>query len=106
MNKRGRRQLRLMGIDLTRITNNKVEKRRFGSNETYRAERLIVDIKAVEVPDTTGKVFYITYRESAVEDVRLEYEAKSAYERAEIIYKLEYILALEDRAHIVVKKRG
>ncbi len=36
VNKRGRRQLRIMGIDLSRITNKKVEKRRFGSSETYR----------------------------------------------------------------------
>ncbi len=40
VNKRGRRQLRVMGIDLSRITNKKVEKRRFGSNETYRVWRV------------------------------------------------------------------
>jgi hypothetical protein len=36
VNKRGRRQWRVMGIDFTRITNKKVEKKRFGSNETFR----------------------------------------------------------------------
>ena len=41
VNKRGRRQLRVMGIDLSRITNKKVEKRRFGSNETYRVRHLV-----------------------------------------------------------------
>ena len=41
VNKRGRRQLRVMGIDLSRITNKKVEKRRFGSNETYRVRQFV-----------------------------------------------------------------
>lgn len=103
VNKRGRRQLRLMGIDLTRITNKKVEKRRFGSSETYRAERLLADILKVEYVED-DKVFFITYRESAVEEVTLEYEAKSEADRAAIVYKLEFILSLEDRSKIVTKR--
>ena len=35
-NKRGKRQTRIMGIDLMRITNRKVEKRRMLSNETRK----------------------------------------------------------------------
>ena len=40
VNKRGRRQLRIMGIDLTHVRNKKVEKKRFGSNDTFRVRRL------------------------------------------------------------------
>ncbi len=39
-----------------------------------------------------------------VEEVTLEYEAKSEADRAAIVYKLEFILSLEDRSKIVTKR--
>jgi hypothetical protein len=68
-----------------------------------QAERLLADIVKVEYVEE-DKVFFITYRESAVEEVTLEYEAKTLEDRAAIVYKLEFILSLEDRSRIVSKR--
>jgi hypothetical protein len=68
VNKRGRRQERLMGIDLARITNRKVEKTRLlASEKTVNAERLISDIRRVEIPEQSSKTaFAITFKEIGV----------------------------------------
>lgn len=59
------------------------------------------DIIAVDIPDVGGKQFFITYKESAVENVTVEYEAMTGQDRNLIVYKLEFILGLEDRSKIV-----
>jgi len=107
INKRGRRQVRLMGIDLERITNNKVEKRRLMSNLTHTAERLVTSILKVFVRKD-DKAFSITYGEThgtVSGDITLSYEAASAYERAEILAKLEFIMGLNNDAHKIVRER-
>ncbi len=109
INKRGRRQVRLLGIDLERVTNNKVEKRRLMSNNTHTAERLVTSILKVFVRnDEESKAFSITYAEThgAVPgEITLSYEAASAYERAEILAKLEFIMGLNNDAHKIVRER-
>ncbi len=45
-----------------------------------QAERLLADVVKVEYIDD-DKVFFISYRDSAVEEVTLEYEAKNESER-------------------------
>ena len=107
INKLGRRQVRLMGIDLERITNNKVEKRRLMSNLTHTAERLVTSILKVFVRKD-DKAFSITYGEThgtVSGDITLSYEAASAYERAEILAKLEFIMGLNNDAHKIVRER-
>ena len=64
---------------------------------------MIADVVRVEYWEH-GKEFFITFRESAVEDVTVEYEARSESDRAAIVNKLEFILGLEDKARLVVKK--
>jgi hypothetical protein len=93
VNKRGRRQERLMGIDLTRITNRKVEKKRFVSDKTVNAERLISEIQQVEIAHDSN-TFTVTFKESSGEDVSLTYETQTPQEREEIISKLAFILKM------------
>jgi len=102
INKRGRPQERLMGIDLTRITNRKVEKRRFVSEKTVNAERLISDIVVVEVSESVRNRFSITYREPDSPDVCLSYDTRTPWEREEIVSKLAYILRLNGDSRKVV----
>lgn len=93
-----------MGMDLTRITNRKIEKRRLmAADIPVRAERLITDIRLVEVPASEPTHFTITFKEGSDEDVALQYEARSAEEREEIIAKLAYIMRMNGEAHRVVR---
>jgi hypothetical protein len=93
-----------MGVDLTRITNRKpAATKRFGSDKTVNAERLISDIRRVEIPDHDRCAFSITFRESETEDVSLTYETQTPYERDEIITKLAYLLRMNGDAHKLVR---
>ena len=107
INTRGRRQVRLMGIDLERITNRKVEKRRLLSHQTVNAERLVTSIHRVLVKNDKPQVaFAITFVEGSPDSlITLNYEARSAYERAEIMAKLEYIMGLNNDAHRITRER-
>jgi hypothetical protein len=109
INKRGRRQIRVLGMDLERITNRKVEKRRLLSDQTHTAERLVTSIMKVFVRnDVEQKGFSITYEEisgAAAGDITLSYEAESAYERAEILAKLEFIMGLNNDSHKIIRER-
>lgn len=66
-------------------------------------ERVISDIMQLRIPDKNGTVFFITYRESAFENITIEYEAQTAGDRAAIISKLEYILNLNHVGDRVVR---
>jgi hypothetical protein len=104
-NQRGRRQQRLLGIDLTRITNKKVEKPRFlSSDKTSNAERLIADIWLIEVMDSDPKSFAITFKVEGsdgggAELTRILYEAALTTDRDSIIAKLAYILGMNGDRH-------
>jgi hypothetical protein len=103
-NQRGRRQERILGIDLTRITNKKVEKPRFlSSDKTSSAERLVADIWLIEVVDSDPKAFAITFKvggaDGSSELARVAYEAYSPSDRDSIIAKLAYILGMNGDRH-------
>ena len=113
-NKRGRRQERLLGIDINRLTNRKVEKARmFFSDATVHAERLISDIRRVEIPESDRLSFAITVRDVHHDaaggggggggDVTLHYEARTSNERDEIVAKLAYILRSSGQLHKIIR---
>mgnify|MGYP001327351000 CR=1 len=66
-------------------------------------ERVISDILQLRIPDHNGTVFFITFRESAYEDITIEYEAASPADRAAIVAKLDYILNLNHAGDRVVR---
>lgn len=110
VNKFGKRQERLMGIDISRVTNRKIPDKARGlltSEETRTKERLVTNIIRVEVPPPTGdessrRQFIVLFREAG-DDARVVYEAQNANEREEILAKLTYILGLNNDAHKVVR---
>lgn len=113
-NRRGRRQERLLGIDLHRLTNRKVEKARlFFSDATVHAERMVSDVRRVEIPETHRTAFTVTVADRGQEgggggggrdsEVTLQYEAQSAAERDEIVAKLAWILRQTGAAHKIVR---
>lgn len=103
VNKRGRRQERIMGIDLAKISNKKTKKNRLLVSESVqRPERLMSDVMQLRIDDLEGKVFFITYRDGG-ENITTEYEAKTAADRRAIVSKLEYILSKDGNGHRVVK---
>lgn len=107
VNRFGRRQERILGIDINRITNAKVPGQRPGwlnasSAATRVAERFMTDVLRVEVPtgrsEQEARQFSITYLEG-MEPITVHYEAQSKEDRRDIINKLEYILGLNNDAH-------
>ena len=117
INRRGRRQERLLGVDLQRLTNRKVEKSRlFFSDATVHAERLVSDIRRLEVPEAERTAFSIVLRDArpdaraadmagaaAGQEVTVRYEARNANERDEIVSKLAYILRASGQLHKIVR---
>ena len=96
VNRHGRRQDRIMGMDLRRITNEKVpDKHRWRSAQTHTSSWLITDIARVVVGDpedeTERNRFSITFRTERGEQTVM-YEAQSAQQREDILGKLTYIL--------------
>eukprot|EP01138_Halocafeteria_seosinensis_P006159 gb/GECG01006298.1/.p1 GENE.gb/GECG01006298.1/~~gb/GECG01006298.1/.p1 ORF type:complete len:548 (+),score=70.65 gb/GECG01006298.1/:1-1644(+) len=99
INKRGRRQERWFGLDLARVTNRKVEKKRVLSDQPRRAERLVTSIEEVTVHNDKDQCsFTVTYQEKN-SSTSIRYLALNPYEREEIIAKMEYILALNNDSH-------
>ena len=101
-NHRQRRQERILGIDLTRLVNKKVEKMRLlSSDKPTHSERLIADIFLIEVMDSDTRSFAIIFNgaDSSGERLRVMYEARTAADRDSIINKLAYILGMNGDRH-------
>jgi hypothetical protein len=109
VNKMARRQARVLGIDINRITNTKLPGSTvgfFSSSATRVAERLISDIVRVEVPsadkgDEAAKSFAITFVEG-MDQVTLRYICETVQDRQEIIAKLSFILRLTNDGNKIV----
>jgi hypothetical protein len=106
VNRWGKRQDRLLGMDLARIYNRKIEKKRLLSDKTSRAERLIADISRVDVFLGTGMEcnFSIAFLENGTEST-VQYETRTASDREEIIKKLAYLLKMNGEEHKVVRRK-
>lgn len=96
-NRWGRRQKRIIGVDLSKIYNKKISdgsKQRRGSvSGVRRAERLITDVKSIEYVEGVPTNFKITHAEGDGQQV-LEYEAETPHECVEIVVKIKTILNL------------
>ncbi|TMW63624.1 hypothetical protein Poli38472_002565 [Pythium oligandrum] len=91
-NKYGKRQHRMLGIDLNKIYNRKVGDRVIKSRNTTRiAERPMSSIEWVRFMQDPSE-FQIYFKDS-IEEIITDYTADSPYECAEIVAKLKYILS-------------
>lgn len=102
-NHRGRRQERILGVDLKCISNKKVDKQRFiASDKPTTSERLVADLWLVEISDSDPTVFAMTFKSldgGAEQLVRVLYQAGSATDRDSIIAKLTTILDINGDMH-------
>ncbi len=91
-NKWGRRQRRVMGIDLYKVFNKKVDLygRRGSVSGTKRKERLISDIRGIAYVKGSATSFTVTYREDGSSVVQ-EYEADTPSQCVEIVVKLKTV---------------
>ncbi|KAJ0407960.1 hypothetical protein ATCC90586_001988 [Pythium insidiosum] len=91
-NKYGKKQHRMLGIDLNKVYNRKVGERVIKSRNTTKiAERPITSVEWVRfMQDPTD--FQIYFKDS-IEEIVTDYTADSPYECAEIVAKLKYILS-------------
>lgn len=91
-NKYGKKQQRMLGIDLNKIYNRKV------------GERVVISGKSTKIPDRpmAGVVWvrfnqdpseFQIYFKDSIEEIITDYTADSPYECAEIVAKLKYILS-------------
>ena len=114
VNRHGKRQGRLLGVDSQRITNRKVEKRRYFSGDaTTHAERPIASIVRVFVPNGAKNSFSITFKEevagghpSATTDLTVWYEARNGGERDEIMARLGLILRQRGQSYKLERGDG
>ncbi|DBA01184.1 TPA: hypothetical protein N0F65_002319 [Lagenidium giganteum] len=91
-NKYGKRQQRMLGVDLNKIYNRKVGERVIKSIKTTKiAERPISSVAWVRFMQDPSD-FQIYYKDN-IEEIVTDYTADSPYECAEIVAKLKYILS-------------
>ena len=98
-NKFGKKQQRVMGVDLTKIYNyNKAGRSALRRNSTVRTpERLISEIKSIRYLDNPTE-FEIVFREGGGDGtITLAYATKTALECAEIVSKIKYILSRQSQ---------
>ena len=97
INRWGRRQRRIFGVDLSKIYNKKIKdgtKQRLGSTKgVRREERLITDVKSIEYVEGVPTNFKLSHAEGDGQQV-LEYEAETPHECVEIVVKIKTILNL------------
>ncbi|KAA0153756.1 hypothetical protein FNF31_06409 [Cafeteria roenbergensis] len=110
VNNLGRRQPRVLGIDISRITNTKRpnEGRGWLSSGTTRvAERLMAEVVRVEIPapdssDEANRSISITFIEG-MDQTTLRYVCESEEDRQQIVAKLTFILKLNGEGHKIVQ---
>ncbi|OWZ21542.1 hypothetical protein PHMEG_0003899 [Phytophthora megakarya] len=93
-NKYGKKQQRMLGIDLNKIYNRKVGERVITSSKStkiVRAERPMSGVVWVRFNQDPSE-FQIYFKDS-IEEIITDYTADSPYECAEIVAKLKYILS-------------
>ncbi|KAG1703728.1 hypothetical protein DVH05_006743 [Phytophthora capsici] len=91
-NKYGKKQQRMLGIDLNKIYNRKVGERVITSSKSTKiAERPMSGVVWVRFNQDPSE-FQIYFKDS-IEEIITDYTADSPYECAEIVAKLKYILS-------------
>ena len=98
-NKFGKRQQRVMGVDLTKIYNyNKGSRSTLRRNSAVRTpERLISEIKSIRYLENPCE-FEIVFREGGGDGtITLAYATNTALECAEIVSKIRYILSRQSQ---------
>ncbi|GLD97617.1 hypothetical protein PINS_up006307 [Pythium insidiosum] len=91
-NKYGKKQHRMLGIDLNKVYNRKVGERVIKSRNTTKiAERPITSVEWVRFMQDPSD-FQIYFKDN-IEEIVTDYTADSPYECAEIVAKLKYILS-------------
>ncbi|CAH0492207.1 unnamed protein product [Peronospora farinosa] len=91
-NKYGKKQQRMLGIDLNKIYNRKVGERVITSGKSTKiAERPMSGVVWVRFNQDPSE-FQIYFKDS-IEEIITDYTANSPYECAEIVAKLKYILS-------------
>ncbi|KAF4323422.1 hypothetical protein BBO99_00003131 [Phytophthora kernoviae] len=91
-NKYGKKQQRMLGIDLNKIYNRKVGERVITSGKSTKiAERPMAGVVWVRFNQDPSE-FQIYFKDS-IEEIITDYTADSPYECAEIVAKLKYILS-------------
>ncbi|CAI5726826.1 unnamed protein product [Hyaloperonospora brassicae] len=91
-NKYGKKQQRMLGIDLNKIYNRKVGERVITSGKSTKiAERPMSGVVWVRFNQDPSE-FQIYFKDS-IEEIITDYTADSPYECAEIVAKLKYILS-------------
>ena len=110
INNAGRRQPRVLGVDISRVTNTKLpgESRGWLASSTTRvAERLMSDLARVEMPpagasEEATRSLALTFNEG-MDLVTLKYVCEAPEDRQQIVAKLTYILKLNGEGHKVVQ---
>ena len=110
INSAGRRQPRVLGVDIARVTNTKLpgESRGWLASRTTRvAERLMSDLVRVEMPPPWASEeallsVALTFTEG-MDQVTLRYVCETPEDRQQIVAKLTYILKLNNEGHKVVQ---
>eukprot|EP00753_Platysulcus_tardus_P017547 PLAT6433.3.p1 GENE.PLAT6433.3~~PLAT6433.3.p1 ORF type:complete len:775 (+),score=367.91 PLAT6433.3:81-2327(+) len=92
-NKWGKKQRRIMGIDLTKIYN-----KREGGRSVKKGERSVADVVRIDFMRDEPRGFSVTFREGS-EEVTIEYLAASSHEAAEIVAKVRYLQSLDLYKH-------
>ncbi|CCI39971.1 unnamed protein product [Albugo candida] len=91
-NKYGKKQQRMLGIDINKIYNRKVGERVIKSRTTTKiAERPITSVEWIRFMQDPSD-FQIYFKDH-LEEIITDYTADSPYECAEIVAKLKYILS-------------
>ena len=88
-NRHGKRQPRVIGVDAYNIYNSLRESHT--TKGVHRAERPISQVQKVTWEETDPHAFSITYRER-VDETTVRYRAESAFDAAEIVAKIQYLV--------------
>lgn len=110
INNLGRRQSRVLGIDISRVTNTKLPGESRGwlsSGSTRVAERLMSDLVRVDVPsadrgDEAARSLALTFSQG-MDQVTLKYLCETPDDRQSIVAKLTFILKMNKESHKIAR---